>query len=182
MNISLQRASGLATAVCAALALASAPAHADQVWDWSYAGNGVTASGQWATAGNSASTPQDLEWITGTYSDGHITDGTITGLVAPGTDPLWFYDNKFGGNPVVSNAGVLFDVNNGESHVNLFTDSGSLINGTWHNGNYEMTTLTMSSLTVTAVPEPASGALLLAGLGMLAFTARRRAAGNSASR
>jgi hypothetical protein len=169
----MQKKQKLLAAAIAALAVVAAPAHADQVWNWSYSAGGVTASGQWDTVGN-ASSPEDLQWITGTYSDANITNGTITGLVPLGTDGYWIYDNKYGGNPVLSNPGVLFDVNNGQAHVNLFSENGGLVSGTRWNGNYVLTSMPTTSLTVASVPEPTSGVLLVAGLGALGLTARRR--------
>lgn len=165
---------GMVAAVAGSLAVAATPTQADTVWNWSYTGNGVSASGQWDTVGN-ASSPESLQWITGTYSDANVTNGTIDGLVPLGSDGYWIYDNAYGGAGVVSNPGVLFGVDGGAVHVNLFSDGGSptgFISGTNWNGNgYALTPV---QLTVTAVPEPATAALLFAGLGALGFTARRK--------
>ena len=165
---------GLVAAVAGSLAFAAAPVQLDTVWNWSYTGNGVSASGQWDTLGN-ASSPTSLQWITGTYSDASVTNGTIDGLVPLGSDGAWIYDNAFGGAGVVSNPGVLFDVNGGAVHVNLFSDGSSptgFLSGTnWNGGGYALTPVQLS---VTAVPEPAIAALLLAGIGALGFTARRK--------
>ncbi len=153
-------------ALVSALAAAVTPAHADTVWNWSFSGNGITASGQFDTVGD-GSTPSLVQWITGTYADSFVS-GAITGLVTLGTDGGFFYDNLFGGSPQVDLDGVLFDV--GGTHVNLFYDQGSYQVGSYDGQGTEVPV----TFTAGAVPEPASMAMLLAGLGALGFTARRR--------
>jgi hypothetical protein len=165
----MKKYQGFLAAAIASLTFATA-AHANTMWDFSYSGGGVSASGSFETIGN-GSTPSEVTAITGTYSDGFITDGVIDGVVALGTDSGRFnYDNDFGGTPVFSNPGLLFDVN-GTQHVNIYSAGTDFYNVTYENGG---TPNTLVTLEVTAVPEPTSMALLLAGLGALGIASRRR--------
>ncbi len=166
----MKKIQGLLLAAATTLALVGTSAHADTLWNFTYSGDNSSASGSFTVAGDGTS-PGAVTSITGTYSDATITNGTIDGLVTLGTDPGFNFDNLFGGTPQFSNAGLLFDVN-GTQHVNLYSEG----NG-YFNAAYEAPGLLNEavSLTVTAVPEPGSIAMLLAGLGALAFTSRRRA-------
>lgn len=157
-----------------ALALAASSAHADTVWNFSYSGDGVSASGQFDTLGSGA-TPTELQWMTGTYSDG-TTTGSIT--LIPATAPsgystspsgLYVYDNLFGGAGQFDYGGLLFAVNGHE--VNLYLDpSYGIANLT----TYASQQLTPVTFTATAVPEPAPMSLLMVGVGALGFLARRK--------
>ena len=161
----------LAAATLASLALAASPAHAAAgLWDFTYSGNGVSASGSFETASQGSSAPSAVLSITGTYSDASITNGVIDGVVALGTDGGFYYDNAFGGTPLFSNPGLLFDVN-GSQHVNIYSIGSDYYSVTYENGGIPNTPVT---LTITAVPEPTSIALLLAGLGALGIASRRR--------
>lgn len=151
------------------LATATGAAKADEVWNWSYAGGSVQASGQFDITGD-GSTPSAVQWINGTYSDGTIVGGTIDGLVPLGTDANFLYDNQFGGTPSVSLGGILFDVNAGAAHVNLYYDAGSYQSVSVYDG----VRITPVTFTAAPVPEPANSLLLLAGLGALGFMSLRR--------
>lgn len=163
----------LATAA-AAFAFAGASAHADTVWNFAYTGAGLTASGQFDTLGD-GSTPSLLQWMSGTYSDGTTTGAIslipLNSAATPNTstDGLYYYDNLFGGTPQIDNAGLLFFA--GAQEINLYLDSGGMTSVTRY-GGYVFTPVTF---TATAVPEPGSLALLMAGLGALAFVSRRKA-------
>jgi len=157
-----------------ALALAASSAHADTVWNFSYSGSGVSASGQFDTLGN-GSTPTELQWMTGHYSDG-TTTGSITLIPAPAasgysTSPsgLYVYDNLYGGAGQFDYGGLLFAVNGHE--VNLYLDPNYGIANLTTYASQELTSVTFSA---TAVPEPAPMALLLAGVGALGFLGRRK--------
>jgi len=153
----------------AVLALASVAAHADTVWNFTYSGDGVSASGSFTTVGD-GSTPSAVTSISGTYSDAQVANGTIDGVVALGTDGGFYYDNLFGGSPLFSNSGLLFDVDGG-IHVNLYTVGNDYRSVKWLDGGVVDTAVTL------AVPEPGSVAMLLAGLGALGFASRRRSRG-----
>ena len=162
---------GLLLGAATTLALASTAAHADTTWNFTYAGNNSSASGSFTTAGD-GTTPSAVTSITGTYSDGTITSGTIDGLVALGTDGNFNFDNLFGGSPLFNNNGVLFDVDGGQ-HVNLYT-----IGNDYYNAAFEAPGLlneAVSFSVTAAVPEPGSVAMLLAGIGALSFVGRRKA-------
>jgi len=151
------------------LALASVAAHADTAWNFTYSGNGVSASGSFTTLGD-GSTPSAVTSVTGTYSDAQVLHGTIDGVVALGTDGGFYYDNLFGGSPLFSNSGLLFDVDGGV-HVNLYTVGNDYRSVKWLEGNVVDTSV---SLKVSAVPEPGPVTMLLAGIGALGFASRRK--------
>jgi hypothetical protein len=160
---------GFLAAATAALALTSTAAHADTVWNFTFSGVGVSASGSLEVAGD-GSTPSALLSISGLYSDPTIANGTIDGFVAPGTDSNFTYDNLFGGSPYVSGNGVLFDVNGGQ-HVNLYSVGSEY----WIAANEAGGSLSEQvSFTLIAVPEPGALAMMLAGLGGFAFASRRK--------
>ena len=167
----MKKIQGLLLAAAATLALVGTSAHADTVWNFTYSGSNSSASGSFSTAGD-GTTPSAVTAISGTYSDATITNGTIDGLVALGTDGSFYYDNLFGGTPLLSNSGVLFDVNGGQ-HVNLYT-----VGSDYYNAAFEAPGLlneTVSFSVTSAVPEPGSIAMLLASMGALTFMSRRKA-------
>jgi hypothetical protein len=165
------------SAAAVALAFAASSAHADTVWNFSYSGSGVSASGQFDTLGNGL-TPTKLQWMTGTYSDG-TTTGSITLMPAPAasgysTSPshLYVFDNLYGGAGQLDYGGLLFAV--GGHEVNLYLDPTYGIANLTTYAAQELTPVTFSA---TAVPEPAPMSLLLVGVGALGFMGRRKLRG-----
>jgi hypothetical protein len=99
---------------------------ASLLWDWSYTGAGVTASGTFRTD----TTPDagGLYQITGIA--GTVNGGTITGLQAPGTaipgNAGFVVDNLISSTgPQLTTHGIGFSVSNGEYH-NPFYQGGYL--------------------------------------------------------
>ena len=172
----MRKIQGLLVAAAATLAVAGTSAHADTVWHFTYSGGGVSAGGSFDTLGD-GSAPTTVEWITGTYSDGSITNGVISLIPTTATpysaepgqflslDGKYYYDNLFNSTSSFDDGGLLFSA--GTQEINVFRDGG-LVNLT----NGVQTDVTFKA---TAVPEPGSFAMLLAGLAALAFVSRRKA-------
>ena len=106
--------------------------------------------------------------VNGSYiSDNLLTNGTqagqdwFTGLTATIADPNAANDALFGIRLVNASTGV-DDV----------STQGTALNNT--SGNWRFDNVSISGTVVAAVPEPESYALLLAGLGLVGFAARRR--------
>ncbi len=172
----MKKISALLSAAAVALGMVGTPAHADTVWNFTYSGSGVSASGSFTTIGNGAS-PSEVLSMSGTYSDGTTTGAlslvTLAGNGASVTTPdgLYIADNLFGGSPQIDNSGLLFLA--GSQEVNLYADPGTgLTNVTSYNGSYVFSPVHFSA---TAVSEPGSIAMLLAGLGAMGFVGRRKA-------
>lgn len=174
---------GLAYVAAATLAFMGASAHADTVWNFSFSdiasGHTVTGSGQFTTVGN-GSTPTDVTSITGTYSDGTTLGGALSlipvtttgGVQNTSADGFYWYDNVYGGTSGLDTNGMLFWA--GSQEVNLYKDNGTFDIVTTY-GDTSSYVTTPVNFTAAAVPEPASIAMLLAGLGALGFAARRKA-------
>ncbi len=150
----------------AALGLASlGAAQADTVWNWSYTGEGVTASGTLTTAGQ-ALVAEDILAVTGTRNG-----LAITGLVPLGDDPFFEYDNQFSSvAPYFSAPGMLFSVAGGQPNVNIYFFDGEY---------FDLYTDGLSaievpiSFSVTAVPEASTVLSMMAGLGLLGVYMRK---------
>ena len=168
---------GFLAAAAAALAMTSTAAHADTTWSFAYTGaNGVHASGTFETAGD-GTTPTAIEWITGTYSDQFVTNGTISLIPVTSTpyggeageflsaDGAYYYNNMFNSATGFDDGGLLFSA--GGQEVNLYGSNGGFI-------NLDSGVQTSVSFMAAPVPEPGPTAMLLAGLGALAFASRRK--------
>jgi hypothetical protein len=176
----------LATAALMSAALVmTSPASAD-AWNWGATGAGISGSGQFTTAGSAVAPELITSW-------GGTWDGqSILGLASP-NPPGFLADNLFVNAPAYfNNNGVVFNVGGSIGVVNLYASltqpqlyefsysnipAGSS-NG-WGNGTpgpgggYGIPI----QFTVAAVPEPETYAMMLAGLGLMGFIARRRKQG-----
>ena len=178
----MNKIQGLVAAATMTFALACTSAHAATVWDFSFSdvvsGHTVTGSGTFTTTGN-GNTPSDVTSITGTYSDGTTVNGALSLIPAATTggvqntsaDGFYYYDNVYGGTPGLDTNGLLFLA--GSQEVNLYYQNGTFNIVTTYSGfgNWVTTPVNFSA---AAVPEPASIAMLLAGLGALGFASRRK--------
>jgi hypothetical protein len=116
----------------------------------------------------------DITGISGTISN---SIGAITALVANPNQPNPFDNGSFSYNNVLfptsqplDISGVLFTANAGSTTWNLWGNSAN---------DYELYSYSPGvdvhgTFSVTAVPEPESYAMILAGLGLVGFMVRRR--------
>jgi hypothetical protein len=162
------------TLITLAILAAACSAHADSpsFWDWSYTGTGVSASGTLSVLGD-ASTPEAV-----TSFSGQRNGNTITGLVPLGADSARFiYDNMFtSSTPVVNLAGILFNVTGLAEHTNLYFDQNSYHEVSYFGTGSWTDRVVDFNVTqhVSAVPEPESLALLLAGLGVIGYHVKKK--------
>lgn len=173
MNGFLMKRMGSLLLAGAAL-LAAGVARADTLWNWSYSGDGVTASGTFTTAGN-ALVPEDILSFTGTRNG-----TTILGLVPLDSDSNFIYDNQFTRiAPYFSEPGILYDIGGGtaDSHINIYWDSADgLIHDLQVDPTESFVIDTVVTFSVSAVPEPATYAFMALGLVAVGAVARRRRA------
>lgn len=156
--------------ICAALltatSLLSFPAQADTLWNWTYSGTGITASGTFTTSDAAdASGFHQITAITGSRNGDLITGLFPTGSAIPGNEP-YVLDNlvRIGPQNQLTGEGFGFSLASGK-HVNPFfadflSPPGYLEVLTSPQGFSELP-ITFSA---TPVPEPQAGALVLAGL------------------
>jgi hypothetical protein len=113
-------------AALAVLLLASKPVCASQLWNWSFSGAGVSASGTFTTeAAPDARGFYRITGIAGTANGGTITGLQATGTAVPGNSG-YPVDNLVRSNgPQLTTHGFGFSVSNGEYH-NPFYHEGYL--------------------------------------------------------
>ncbi len=159
-------------------ALASTPATAAQVYDWTFTNtsNVVEASGTLT-----ASTPDnggfDVTALHGFVNDPTVgVDGPITSFTpGPGDDGIFAWDNVvYTSTPHLDNLGLLFDA--GGQEVNIYNATGACCSiiypGVFPNGDITAGSSNnyggdAGTFNMTAVPEPATWALMLFGVGMV---------------
>ena len=152
------------------LSYASAANAALLFWDFSFTGDGVSGSGVFSTG--DVGSPFTMSGISGT-ADGY----TISGLSGyAGADNLLY----FPGEPFVDFGGISFSTSGGpDFNLGLQNPSGPfqyVFNDSSLNpiGYPNVPGSTDITLTVSAVPEPATWALMLIGFAGIGFFAYRR--------
>lgn len=120
-----------------------------------------------------AASAYDILGITGSVLG--AGGGSITGLVSnpsqpyPTTNYGFIYDNNF----VLNNNGVLFTVGSG-SIWNLFTEGAGFRLYTYDAEGSTGKVDQLGTMVSAPVPEPETYAMMLAGLGLMGYVARRR--------
>jgi hypothetical protein len=162
-----------AAAACVALTLTAGAVSAQTyVFDFSNldpqdAYGPVVGSGTLQTTGGTL--PSAVTAISGLVAGGTDgADGAITGL-----SRFTSSDNVLHPGPSVSYAGISFDV--GSTAYNIFSvgDVDYLVSSLSDTG------FTPISLSISAVPEPTTWAMLILGVAMIGFAARRRNEGTA---
>lgn len=165
-----------ASALVLGFLLATATAQAVQVWNWQYSTDLGLAHGTFTT--NGAGTGfEPILTMNGVYNG-----ATILGLVATGTDSAYQYDNLFSADTRhFTYSGILFEVAGTMGRVNLFSVVyDNHVNYYEIHANpapgvpYFQPANALSVSAATPVPEPATWALMLGGLALLAALRRAR--------
>ena len=165
----------LLAAAVAAATLSFGSAHAAN-YTFDFAGPGLIADGSFATSNVANGDGSfDITSISG------VADGlAITGLVAPtandvSPDGIFDFDNKlFSGNPVFDINGVLF--NTAAEEINIYANGASnyldakAAGGVLTDGGTPGTFVING---VSAVPEPSTWLLMIAGIGGIGLMLRR---------
>jgi len=104
---------------------------------------------------------------------------SISGLEAVGSNASWNYDNLFDGTatPAVTNGGILFDA--GSFAYNLYSSGTSIYLSTFNPDGPNSPIYNpgdLGTLTVAAVPEASTWAMMLLGFAGVGFVAYRRKA------
>ena len=124
----------------------------------------------------------DITSITGLVTG--LGGGMISALVINPNQPLvttnfgFNYDNVLfpASNPVMNTNGVLFDTNSGQRWNLWGTGPGAYELYSYPGRSSDTTIDVHGTLSIAAVPEPETYAMMLAGLGLMGFIARRKAA------
>ena len=157
-----------------ALTTAAVPARADTIWLWSYAGNGVAASGNFTTT----DTPDGLGFyqivsITGSRNGDTITGLSPTGFAIPGNEPF-IIDNliRVGGPGQVTVEGFGYSLASG-AHANPYY--ADFLSPPTYSEVFTHDTLFSEvpvSFSASPVPEPTAIALIVSGLFGMAILRR----------
>jgi hypothetical protein len=108
-----------------------------------------------------------------TSISGQRNGSAITGL-EPGGNPSWYYDQAFeGAPPQFSNSGLLFDTADGHV-VNLYSVGSQMYDSSLPGSYSGWNPGVAVQFSAVAVPEPETYAMMLSGLGLMGFIARRR--------
>ncbi len=197
---------GGSLAVLGALAVGTAaistppPAAADMAYDFSYTASGISASGQFTTSNTAIASGAYAGGYPMLTMTGQRNGITITGLLDPAAAGTYVsmdstgFDNVFYPVPSSSKyqyfdsvAGIAYTTtqsnqSSGGYVYNIYSNGTSPVTYSEYQGYVPSTKggpiNTLTSLTITAVPEPAALAvLLLGGLGIFLLPRRQRARG-----
>lgn len=146
-------------------------------WNWSYFGTDVSASGTFTTTGDAATAEAILN-ISGQRNGVNIT-ALVPLSASYDVRGNFFYDNLFTtSNHFFTEGGLLFDTGDATQKLsdlaNVYSHNGQLYDLTWASHRVGDGFGTPVSFTVTAVPEPETYAMMMAGLGLVGFVSRRR--------
>ena len=173
MNTLRTAAIGFALAVGA---LASTSAMAAQNYDWTFTDGGATIASGTLTTGAADGAGFDVTALTGnvgTAVDG--VSGAITNFKpGSGDDGVFIWDNIVypAATPHIDNPGLLFDV--GSTEFNIYNSVGGFPNGDIIANATNNFGGIQGTFNLTAVPEPASWAMMLVGFGGLGVAMRSR--------
>ena len=170
------RAAGIGLALAVG-ALASTSAVAAQNYDWTFtdASNTLIASGA-LTTGAADNGGFDVTALSGAVIvpvDG--VSGTITSFTpGSGNDGVFVWDNIVypTTTPHVDNPGLLFDV--GAIEFNIYNSAGASVLGDVIANSTNNFGGSQGTFNLTAVPEPATWAMMLVGFGGLGMAMRSR--------
>ena len=167
---------GLVALASVGLLMASSANAADYSFDFVANDSSYSVSGILSTANvQNAVSGFDVTSITGTVSG--FGGGAITALVTnpgqpyPTNNGAFIYNNVLfpATAPVIDNNGILFQT--GASTWNLYSYSAnSYALYSWENGVGEK----LGNMSIAAVPEPETYAMMVAGLGLLGLMVRRK--------
>jgi hypothetical protein len=169
-----------AVAAFIAMTVAAVPGAASTVWNWQYSGPAITATGSFTTVESpEASGGYLITAITGTRNGQTITGLQTPGTSIPGNEPFIVDDLVFlGPGPQLTSDGFGFSTSDGNysnpfyadflptpGYLEFFSMPGI--------GHTELPVV--FSATPVATPEPATCALVLAGVGLCGLGRRLRA-------
>lgn len=161
----------LAATLAVGMMFGAMHAQAQQQWGVHFTATGLDVDFTFNTAGNAA-IPELMQNVSG-----QVNGNSFSGLAALGSDGGFNFNNLF------QNAGTFFDLSGPllsvggiVGNLNLYS-IGQQVYAYAYSGfvpGVNVGNGLEGNLQVTPVPEPETYAMLLAGLGLMAFVARRR--------